>query len=145
MINRTTALFSASTLAAGIIAGSLVGRDDGASNPADVNVDIVRPDMSVDTDAYNERMRNVRQNDQSAADLMSAPVGPSEDAVAGANFPHGSKLVGDVHVDDSGSWVILKTQCTDRESSTWCEVRARNSGAGFRRLVAIVHYKVVTP
>ncbi len=96
------------------------------------------------TDDYSVAVKRVRDKDPSAVDLLSAPVPVGAEVSTGVSLDRGARLVGGVEMfgEADGSFAILGSECVDRETSTWCEVRARNTGAKTVRLSAFVHFEV---
>lgn len=122
--------------------GEALARGSAETKPAQAD--------KLDTAAIHAEISKLRDACPACVDLGVGIVDPDAMYTTGANVTKGVHLVpvancagrleleGLVCVLDPGAWSISKVECTERESSSWCEVTARNTSDKAQRLLVLV-------
>lgn len=96
---------------------------------------------SLNTGEYHRAIKEVRDADPTAIDILTPLVEPGATVTTGVNLrPRGSRTTATVEYlgPSASTWQTISVTHTDRDDTTWVEVTARNTGAKAARLVALV-------
>ncbi len=143
------AIAGALALAMGLVVGvNLDGEDkptrtathEAIGNAISGGSAVLPPTDQLNTDVYSVAIKEARDADSNAVDLLTALVAPGAEVTTGVNLPAGTRTTGVLEYlgPTAGDWETISVTHTDSGKWTWVEVKARNAGSVAARLIGLI-------
>lgn len=144
---KKLAISGALALAMGLVVGSVATGDKPTRDATHEAIgsalaagSAVGSAKAVDPGAYHTAMRELRDEDPNAIDLLTAPVEPGATVTAHVTIEAGKHVASAVEFvgPDAASFESLGVAHTATDGGVRVEVMARNNGAAAARMIALV-------